>query len=149
MTPPDQEQKLRPCSVNGCLKIQKHGKGQKYCAMHVWRLYKKGNLHWKPDNQFARVMKRIKISPSGCWEYQGKKSQGYGEIIVNWKRVRAHRYMFELKKGKIPNGLLVCHSCDNRPCINPNHLFLGTHKDNFQDAFRKGRISSLYDRTKR
>lgn len=66
---------------------------------------------------------------------------GYGtfEREGQWKQV-THRFSYEIHKGKIPKGFEVCHSCDNPPCVNPKHLWIGTHRQNMEDAVRKGRI---------
>jgi len=75
-----------------------------------------------------------------CWEYQGSLNHnGYGIIKRNRITYRAHRYVYSNNVGEIPKGLLVLHKCDNPACINPNHLFLGTHKDNHDDMVKKGR----------
>lgn len=80
----------------------------------------------------------------GCWNWKGKpKEDGYGQFLVKTdgkqKLYKAHRYSWELHNGPIPPGFMVCHTCDNRMCVKPEHFFLGTHKDNSQDMVQKGR----------
>lgn len=76
---------------------------------------------------------------SGCWNWTRGKSKGYGAINANGRMWAAHRVSYERAKGPIPEGMSVCHSCDNPACINPAHLFIGTHRDNMLDKERKGR----------
>jgi len=89
------------------------------------------------------ALRNYVTTSTGCWEWQGSRhARGYGRIGSRVAGVRAaHRAMWILKHGEIPNGMLVCHRCDNPPCINPDHLFLGTDLDNAKDrqAKRRGR----------
>lgn len=93
---------------------------------------------------WAKVDKR---SASECWPWLGakhSKRSEYGWFHVakapKRKKIGAHRLAWELANGAIPKGLQVCHHCDNPPCVNPAHLFLGTAKDNIQDCLRKQRF---------
>lgn len=80
------------------------------------------------------------VSPEGCWEWLGARDQdGYGQTRIGMRRVKAHRKAWEIIHGPVPDGLLVLHSCDNPPCVRPNHLFIGTHRDNQRDKWAKGR----------
>lgn len=83
-----------------------------------------------------------------CWLWTGYKNErGYGVIYSGapQRRVlKAHRVVYELEKGKIPNGLILCHHCDTPACVNPNHMFVGTHRENVLDMLRKGRRKTEY-----
>lgn len=84
-----------------------------------------------------RLLSNIEVNTTnGCWEWQGRNNgAGYGKIGDKL----AHRLSFAEFCGPIPDGMLVCHRCDNPPCINPEHLFLGTNEDNLRDCREKKR----------
>jgi hypothetical protein len=87
-----------------------------------------------------RLWGRTVQMESGCLEYQGRKvGFGYGQLMYDGRYQVAHRVAYQLTKGSIPAGLVVMHSCDNPPCVNPDHLSLGTVADNNADRDRKGR----------
>lgn len=80
---------------------------------------------------------------SGCWLWNGALgNDGYGKTTIDGQTRRAHRAAWELTNGPIPKGLLVCHHCDTPACVRPDHLFLGTPRDNTHDAVAKGRLSA-------
>ena len=92
-----------------------------------------------------RFWPKVKVVDGACWEWQASCSTaGYGRIATNepgaGKKIsQAHRVAYELAVGPIPDGLVVCHRCDNPPCCNPDHLFVDTQAGNIADMHRKGR----------
>lgn len=80
------------------------------------------------------------IDTNGCWIWEGTKlDNGYGQISIEGKRFSPHRLAWQFVNGEIPEGMFICHSCDVRSCINPEHLFLGSSDDNINDMISKNR----------
>lgn len=80
------------------------------------------------------------IKTQACWIWSGAKNKrGYGIITIRRKAINAHRFSYTIHRGQIPDRMFVCHHCDNPSCVRPDHLFLGTSKDNTQDMMRKCR----------
>lgn len=86
--------------------------------------------------------KHVRVLKNGCWLWTGRlRKNGYGRMKVNGKDERAHRVSWWIHRGEIPDDLCVLHKCDTRACVNPECLFLGTRKDNYDDMRQKGRHS--------
>lgn len=96
------------------------------------------------EQDIARFWGKVELG-DGCWHYQGYLKVGthpYGRFWAQGKKHRAHRVSYVLARGPIPLGLVVCHACDNPQCVRPDHLWLGTLKENMADMVRKGRHAS-------
>ena len=108
-------------------------------------------------NDLDRFMKKVGKQPnlSGCWSWTGGQTGGgYGKFQFRGRGWRAHRAAWEMFVGPIPgsgdaHGMCVLHRCDNRLCVNPSHLFLGTMRDNNHDMIRKGRQNKASNATKK
>lgn len=109
---------------------------------------------FKPTPVAERLWRKTDrtAGPDACWEWRGfQLPNGYGRIGVGSMRdgtrrvALTHRVSWEVANGTIPDGMQVCHRCDNPPCVNPAHLFLGTGKDNMDDAVAKGRFPTGED----
>lgn len=92
------------------------------------------------DLEQVRFWNKVTKTES-CWIWNAATRNGYGAFKARYVVWSAHRLSWEIHNGKIPDDREICHTCDNRLCVNPKHMFLGTRKDNMQDAVNKGRIS--------
>lgn len=135
------EPKYVGCSVEGC--EQKHY-GRGFCRKHHQWHWNHGHLKPLPVQTIEqRLMAGVQmVTETGCWLWTSKNNgRGYGQMSFNGKHTYVHRLAYQAFKGEIPHRMVVCHKCDTPSCCNPDHLFLGTTRDNSRDMVRKGRHS--------
>ena len=119
------------------------------CGMKVSTtgvIYRRGHAPAETFREFIenRVLPRIDMA-GDCWEWTGARSSaGYGQSTFQQKRYTVTRALWEYHNGPIPDGLVICHKCDNPPCCRMDHLFIGTTSDNARDMVAKGRHFALY-----
>lgn len=128
------------CVVPNCAMSQ-YSRG--LCQRHYNRVWRRGHpLAGERAYEFELRFQK----GNGCWNWIGALSdRGYGKFSLGKRKVRAHRFAYELYVAKIPQGMQVLHSCDNPKCVNPKHLWLGTHLDNMRDMEAKGRARWIQD----
>ena len=131
------------CIIEGC---DRESKTRGMCGRHYARYLKGSDLaakNWRDFSIEERVAQHLDPPDpvTGCIEWNGRKTpkMGYGRIVINGVAQVVHRVMWEVRHGPIPEGMLVLHHCDNPPCCNDEHLFLGTYQDNTDDMIAKGR----------
>lgn len=125
----------RTCEASGC---ERTHLARGMCRMHYLRAHRRG-LEPLPSPS-DRLAANLSWSDTGCHEWRGSVDEsGYGRISVDGKKTGTHRLAYLLAHGEIPDGVEVCHTCDNPPCCNPDHLFLASHRENMLDMSSKGR----------
>lgn len=126
-----------PCVICGA----ENSIGRKLCRPCYQRMWKAKRLNefkvLAPEDVFLNRVEKTET----CWLWKGTKNgYGYGIFLMQGERpVRAHRYSYEFFKGKIPTGKIIMHTCDNPPCVNPDHLRVGTKEENNKDTAIKRR----------
>lgn len=136
------------CIVDGC---ERTARAKGMCNRHYENKRKYGYAIPERDLPLDKRLARIgwTVTPSGCWEWNGSRHDcGYGifnALRLGFDGARAHRVMYELHVGPIPEGYEIRHSCDNPPCVNPAHLTPGTHLSNMYDMTSRGRSPRAYE----
>lgn len=136
------------CKYDGC---DRKAVSKGYCDKHYRRLLKHGSVDYEglrvvdSGNEVERFHKKYVVQDNGCWIWNGgTRPNGKGVLygrhhLDNGKGAGAHRFSYSIEYGEIPEGMYVCHKCDTPLCVNPDHLFIGTHKENMKDMVEKNR----------
>ena len=133
--PHDTEKRRFPMSLNSTTCNHPHDHRSNLC----WTCYSKERQRLSVESVKVRFWGRVLKTPT-CWIWQGARAGGrYPAFKLRGQQVDGHRLAYEWANGPIPIGFHVLHTCDNPPCVNPAHLFLGTEGDNARDKERKGR----------
>lgn len=127
------------CSASGC---ESTAKSKGLCTKHYTRLIRYGDIQTTKiivGDDISRFMSSMVVSSTGCWEWSKFRKNGYGIAGLNGKLEQAHRAAWMVFKGDIPEGMQVNHKCNNRPCINPDHLYICDQVQNMKDMSDAGR----------
>lgn len=134
------------CTYPGC---KKRHQARGYCHLHYERFMRSGTpeqsllsrcVRADLDEHFTMLFEVSRVDRHGCRIWAGSKTiDGYGRLMKHRRAHKAYRLAYERFRGPIPYGMEVCHSCDNPSCVNPDHLFVGTTRDNALDRQAKGR----------
>lgn len=132
--------------MNSCILCDKTVISRGLCKSHYYsmrRAYSLSAFKKKEIPLRDRLMSKFAVAQNGCWLWTGVKNDaGYPMIWKDGKAVRAHREIYKLFKNDLTDELMVCHKCDIPSCVNPEHLFIGTHLDNNRDA--KSKLRNAY-----
>lgn len=135
--------------MSKCVKCERSLKLEKFSIGSGGKLLNVCRECRYPSLTMREMLERKVIKKEGCWGWKASLTRfGYGEMHigkrgVDYKHVNAHRVAYMVYKGEIPKGRFICHTCDNRSCCNPLHLFIGTPMDNMHDMIKKGRKKVL------
>lgn len=126
------------CSFDGCGN-DRHARG--LCGAHYMQRRRGEDLRPLKKGAIDRYWSYV-VKGDSCWGWSGAKTRnGYGDIYVNGKMIKAHRFSYEVHFGSIPDGMVIRHTCHNPECTNPDHLKIGNQADNMNDAIESGRIA--------